>query len=70
MQADKMRIRLKLKRIKLNPPKRSIHYYNIRYWLLHELRQLRARRKYGSATLKDIKVSQRALAKIRMDEHV
>jgi len=57
------RIRLKLKR--------SDQYYFDRQWYLHELRILRAKRRVaGLNTSKEVKTAQRALAKIRKEEHV
>lgn len=66
-------------RVKLIPPcirnkitkiKRTDDYYRLRFWWLHELRQLRAKRRNGTATIKDVKAAQRVLKKVRRDEYV
>lgn len=60
----KKRIRL---RIDLEPtyPK---PYLNLRFWWLHELRQLRAKRRVSGLNVKkDIRLAQKELAKLRSD---
>lgn len=65
------RVRLRYHSTTFVPPIRSKHYYNVRLWLLHELRILRAKRRVsGLNTLKEIKTAQRALVKVREEEHV
>ena len=54
------------KRVKLQI-QRSKEYLDLRYWWLHELRQLRAKLKYGSGSKASIKAAQRVLAKLRKD---
>lgn len=44
--------------------KRS-HYEGQRYWYLHELRQLRAQRRYGARNDKEAKAVQRTMAQLR-----
>lgn len=63
----KLKVRLRstiLKKMCVTYPK---PYLDLRFWWLHELRQLRAKRKYGSAKLKDIKVAQKELARLRQE---
>ena len=59
-----------MRRVRLRVKERSQQYYWDRQWFLHELRTLRAKRKYGAGTTKDIKKAQRELARIRKEEHV
>lgn len=65
------RVRLKLRlRSTIIPPcssKRPKEYLDLRHWWLHELRQLRAKRKYAGAGKKDMKAAQRALARLRKE---
>lgn len=46
---------------------RPSDYLRLRYWWLHELRQYRAKIKYGAGSKRDIKVVQRELARLRKD---
>lgn len=47
---------------------RSKEYINLRFYWLHELRQLRAKRRVsGTANKADIKAAQRQLAKLRKE---
>lgn len=76
-----MRVRKKLKRerVKIHTtvqrtwgrvrqPIRSNDYIRLRFYWLAELCFLRAKRRNGTATMKDIKSAQRCLAKVRRDE--
>ncbi len=60
-----------MKRIRLKLSTPTPEYFRLRYWWLHELRTLRAKRRIaGLNTSREIKTAQRALAKIRKEEHV
>lgn len=61
------RLRLRLRtRLHIRRSVRPKDYIHLRMYWLHELRQLRAKRRVsGTATKKDIKAAQRELAKIR-----
>ena len=59
-----------VKRIRLRPPLRTPEYFKLRFWWLHELRILRAKRKIAGLNTKgEIKAAQRALAKIRKENN-
>ena len=64
-----MRLRLRLKStVKAAKIFRSKDYLNLRFYWLHEIRQLRAKRRIsGTASKKDIKVVQRELARLRRE---
>ena len=62
----RMRLKVKKTRLQLYTTQRPLKYINLRWYWLHELRQLRAKRRVsGTATKKDIKAAQRELVKIR-----
>lgn len=62
------RIRLQSLIIPVTYDTRPKEYMDLRYWWLHELAQLRARRRIaGASTTKDIKVAQRELARLRKE---
>jgi hypothetical protein len=71
----RLRIKLKPERKRLRLEKvvlsatyntRSRIYYNMRFYWLHELRQLRAKRRIAGANVKkDMKAAQGQLAKLR-----
>lgn len=63
----RQRMRLWEAQPELKPQKpRPKDYLNLRFYWLHELRQLRAKSRIsGTANKKDIKVAQRELARIR-----
>jgi hypothetical protein len=63
----RLRVLLRKERVILAVRPRPKEYLCLRYHWLHELRQLRAKRKYGTASKKDIKIAQRELARIRRD---
>jgi hypothetical protein len=47
---------------------RPKEYLDLRFWWLHELRQLRAKRRIAGASVKkDIKVAQKELARLRKE---
>lgn len=66
------RIRKKLRqRVEIQYVKRTSAYYRLRFWWLHELRQLRAKRRVnGIVTKAEIKAVQRVLFKLRKDEFI
>lgn len=66
------RTRLRLRqRVKVVHVERTADYFRLRYWWLHHLRQLRAKRRVaGIVTKNDIKAAQRALGKLRQEEQV
>lgn len=55
-------------RVKLKQRPRPADYLNLRFYWLHELRQLRAKRRVsGTASKRDIKVAQKELSRLRRD---
>ena len=55
-------------RLKLKTKPRPKEYLNLRFHWLHELRQLRAKRRVsGTASKRDIKIAQRELLRLRRD---
>jgi len=61
--------RIRLKQPIFVAPKRNRDYFRLRWYWLVELYNIRAKRKLGTASKKDIKVAQRELVRIRKDEH-
>lgn len=53
---------------RIKQPLRSSDYIRLRFYWITELYYIRARRKNGTATIKDVKAAQRCLAKVRKDE--
>lgn len=62
-----MRLRLQSTKIRVIHDKRPKAYLDLRYWWLHELRQLRAKRRNGVIVKKDIKIAQKELVRIRKE---
>jgi hypothetical protein len=66
MHRKRLKLRTKLTKVIKERPK---EYYGLRFWWLHEIRQLRAKRRIaGLNTKSQVKAAQRALAKLR-DTH-
>lgn len=62
----RMRLRLNGEPAPAKP--RPKDYLNLRFFWLHELRQLRAKRRIsGTANKRDIKIAQKELARIRRE---
>lgn len=69
--AIRKRLRMKPERKRLEPmldiiqPRRSSDYVRLRAFWLSEMYWLRAKKRAGTGTVKDIKVAQRELARVR-----
>ena len=61
------RIRIKPRGVIWAAPQRTKEYYRLRWYWLIELYNIRAKRKYGNATTKDVKLAQRELARLRKE---
>lgn len=63
-----MRLRMESTVIPVTYDTRPKEYLNLRYWWLHELRQLRAKRRVnGFAIKRDVKIAQKELARLRKE---
>lgn len=68
IKPSRVRLKLKPRTIKATYDTRPKEYLNLRYWWLHELRQLRAKRHITGANVKkDMKAAQRELSKLRQE---
>jgi len=69
--AFRKRLRMKPERKRLEPmldiiqPRRSNDYIRLRFYWIAELYWLRAKKRAGTGSIKDIKVAQRELARVR-----
>jgi len=65
----RVRLKLRMRSVILIPSecKRPKEYMDLRHWWLHELRQLRAKRKYAGIGKKEVKIAQKELARLRKD---
>lgn len=63
-----MRLKLESTIIRITYDTRPKTYLNLRYWWLHELAQLRAKRRiHGANVKKDVKIAQKELARLRKE---
>jgi hypothetical protein len=64
----RLRLKPERKRVRLlEPIERSDEYIRLRFYWIMELYYIRAKRRNGTATMKDIKKAQRELAKVRKE---
>lgn len=65
--AKRMRLRMHSTILRVTYDTRPKAYMDLRFWWLHELRRLRAARRQGTASRRDIKVAQKELARLRKE---
>lgn len=68
LQLKPQRVRMRSYVLKATYDTRPKAYLDLRFWWLHELRQLRAKRRIAGANVKkEMKVAQKELARLRKE---